>query len=87
MRQKKAIRKGQPVKIVGSGGWNRTNGLQVMSLTSYLCSTPQQRNIYYIPFFEKCKREFEKRRFFSPEKRSFAGFQREKMFFSLISLD
>ena len=29
------------VKIVGSGGWNRTNGLQVMSLTSYHCSTPQ----------------------------------------------
>ena len=26
----------------GSGGWNRTNGLQVMSLTSYLCSTPQR---------------------------------------------
>ena len=26
---------------IGSGGWNRTNGLQVMSLTSYLCSTPQ----------------------------------------------
>ena len=25
----------------GSGGWNRTNGLQVMSLTSYHCSTPQ----------------------------------------------
>ena len=41
LRQKKAIRDGQPVKFVGSGGWNRTNGLQVMSLTSYLCSTPQ----------------------------------------------
>ena len=39
--KKKAIRDGQPVKIIGSGGWNRTNGLQVMSLTSYLCSTPQ----------------------------------------------
>ena len=26
----------------GSGGWNRTNGLQVMSLTSYHCSTPQR---------------------------------------------
>ena len=27
---------------IGSGGWNRTNGLQVMSLTSYHCSTPQR---------------------------------------------
>ena len=26
---------------IGSGGWNRTNDLQVMSLTSYLCSTPR----------------------------------------------
>ena len=26
----------------GSGGGNRTNGLQVMSLTSYHCSTPQR---------------------------------------------
>ena len=30
---------------IGSGGWNRTNDLQVMSLTSYLCSTPQHRMI------------------------------------------
>ena len=28
--------------VIGSGGWNRTNGLQVMSLTSYHCSTPQR---------------------------------------------
>ena len=26
---------------IGSGGRNRTDDLQVMSLTSYLCSTPQ----------------------------------------------
>ena len=39
------------LKVFGSGGWNRTNGLQVMSLTSYLCSTPQcvlQTIIYMI---------------------------------------
>ncbi len=29
------------LEIIGSGEWNRTTGLQVMSLTSYLCSTPQ----------------------------------------------
>ena len=28
--KKKAIRDGQPRKFFGSGGWNRTNGLQVM---------------------------------------------------------
>ena len=33
--------------VIGSGGWNRTNGLQVMSLTSYHCSTPQ-RYVYNI---------------------------------------
>ena len=26
----------------GSGSWIRTNGLRVMSPTSYLCSTPQR---------------------------------------------
>ena len=36
--------------VIGSGGWNRTNGLQVMSLTSYHCSTPQRylRYVYNI---------------------------------------
>ena len=32
--------------LFGSGGWNRTNGLQVMSLTSYHCSTP-----HYVLFY------------------------------------
>ncbi len=31
------------ITMDGSGGWNRTNCLQVMSLTSYQCSTPQYR--------------------------------------------
>lgn len=41
--------------IIGSGGWNRTNYLQVMSLTSYQCSTPQTSHYYIIPG-QKCKR-------------------------------
>ena len=37
--------------VIGSGGWNRTNGLQVMSLTSYHCSTPQRLLLYNIVRF------------------------------------
>ena len=43
------------LKFIGSGGWNRTNGLQVMSLTSYHCSTPQYLLqyilIYHVLFY------------------------------------
>ena len=39
----------------GSGEWNRTIGLQVMSLTSYHCSTPQYLLqdilIYHVLFY------------------------------------
>ncbi len=41
----------------GSGEWNRTIGLQVMSLTSYHCSTPQCFVFYeYIIKEQKVKR-------------------------------
>ena len=62
--KKKAIRDGQPVKIVGTGGWNRTNGLQVMSLTSYLCSTPQQCVHILYSFFRKMQAEMRKKSVF-----------------------
>ena len=39
------------VKIVGSGGRNRTYYLQVMSLTSYHCSTPQRLLLHNIVRF------------------------------------
>ena len=50
---KKELTLGKFLNLVGSGGWNRTNGLQVMSLTSYHCSTPQRllRNIIYYIFW------------------------------------
>ena len=31
---------------LGCGGWDRTNDLQVMSLTSYHCSTPRYDIIF-----------------------------------------
>ena len=42
LHKRKSLTFQSGIKIVGSGGWNRTNGLQVMSLTSYHCSTPHR---------------------------------------------
>ncbi len=39
----------QKSEFIGCGGWDRTTGLQVMSLTSYHCSTP--RYIFPVTYF------------------------------------
>ena len=51
MSVKKGLASNKSWNLIGSGGWNWTNDLQVMSLISYHCSTPQQlkTNSSFVP--------------------------------------
>ena len=48
-RQADHLNELQKSEFIGCGGWDRTTGLQVMSLTSYHCSTP--RYIFPVTYF------------------------------------
>ena len=42
------------LRVVGSGGWIRTNGLRVMSPTSFHCSTPRRASPHYHCLYVLC---------------------------------